>query len=84
MEKKPLPTWAVVASFTVVLGFVVALFAKGANGGDASREELMRIRNNQRSFASASTPGASAANRDGTPLGGPGAPPGAIVDPAAR
>lgn len=81
MEGKPIPTWAIVASLVAVLGFVVVLFAKGANGGDASRDELMKIRNNQRSFASGSTPGA-AANRDGAPLGGPGAPPGAVVDPS--
>ncbi len=79
MEGKQLPPWAIVASLVVVVGFVVVLFAKGANGGDASRDELMKIRNNQRSFSSGSVPGASAANRDGAPLGGPGAPPGAVV-----
>jgi hypothetical protein len=78
-EKRELPTWAVVASLALAAGFVVLLFAKGMNGGDASKDELMKIRNNQRSFASGSTPGAEAANRDGAPLGGPGAPPGAIV-----
>ncbi len=88
-EKRELPTWAVVTSVVVVVGFVVALFAKGANGGDASKDELMMIRNNQRSFASSSapsnTPGgpANTPGRGNMPLGGPGAPPGAVIDPSA-
>lgn len=83
MEKKELPTWAVAGSIIAVVLVVVALFAKGANGGDASKDELMKIRNNQRSFASGSAP-AAGASQAGTrageaPLGGPGAPPGAVI-----
>lgn len=79
-EKKDLPVWAIVGSLAAVGVIVIAVFVKGANT-DASADELAKIRNNQRSFASGSLPGASGANRDGAPLGGPGAPAGAVVDP---
>jgi hypothetical protein len=84
-ESKELPKWAVAGSIAAVVIVVVALFAKGANGGDASKDELMQIRNNQRGFASGSAPAAGTAQagtRAGEmPLGGPGAPPGAVVTP---
>lgn len=87
-EKRELPTWAVAGSIVAVVAVVIALFAKGASGGDASKDELMQIRNNQRSFASGSAPAAGtsqASSRAGEmPLGGPGAPPGAVVSPPGQ
>lgn len=82
--KKPIPVWAVVASVAAVLGVAIGFYAKAANGGDASKEELSKIRNNMRNFASAPAPTQNADGRGGMPLGGPGAPPGAIVDPRGR
>jgi hypothetical protein len=49
--KREIPTWSVVAAVVACLALVGALYIKGANGGEASRDELMQIRGNQQRFS---------------------------------
>ncbi|MGV3616533.1 MAG: hypothetical protein ACO1SV_14490 [Fimbriimonas sp.] len=55
-EKRELPVWSVVAAIAAAIGFVVVLFFKAGSAGEASREELIEIRSNQRKFSSAPAP----------------------------
>lgn len=53
--KRPLPVWSIVAAVAAALGFVAIFFMKNGTG-EASRDELIKIRNNQRSFSAGGPP----------------------------
>lgn len=83
--KLQIPTWSVVTVIAVALVGVVFLFVNGGSG-DASKDELVKLRQNQRNFSAGGPPSAGAPDGAGgstqPPLNGPGAPPGGI-NPAA-
>lgn len=84
--KKPMPTWALVTSILVAVGFVAVLFAKAGSAGDASKDELTLLRSNQRKFSSGGQPPtapATTSRGEMPPLAGPGAPPGGVDASAA-
>ncbi len=85
--KLQIPTWSVVTVLAVALVGVVFLFVKGGSG-DASKEELVKLGQNQRNFSAGGPPSARAPDSGAPgggstqpPLNGPGAPPGGSTPP---
>lgn len=75
--KLQIPMWSVITVIALAVVGVVFLFVLGGNG-DASKEELTQIRQNQAKF-SAGGPPSTAPTSSGPPLTqSPGAPPGGV------
>jgi hypothetical protein len=75
--KQQLPVWSIVAAIAAALIVVALVLFKGPSG-EASKEELIKIRQNQRNFSSGAPPvtadasgrGAQRSYADGAPPGG--------------
>jgi len=57
--KRPLPAWSIIAAVAAALGFVAIFFVKNGTG-EANRDELINVRNNQRKFSAGAPPSPNA------------------------